>query len=313
MLPVVHHSVYAARIPTQRRFPTSKYLRLIEVLRDEGIASAANTIAPKPVSCATLERAHKFSYVYAVVNQSLDQAAVRRIGFPVTAGLIRRTRHSIGGTISAGELALEHGLACNTAGGSHHAHADFGAGYCVFNDVAVAIRALQAKALIATAWVIDLDVHQGDGTAEIFSDDESVQTFSMHCEANFPAQKKRSDIDLGLPSGTGDEDYLQRLERCLDDLFAKPGPDIVFYNAGVDPHAEDRLGRLQLSDAGLAERDRYVVARCRARGLPVACVVGGGYSDDVDVLARRHAILYRTAAAIAEQEKPEFANRQIIS
>ncbi len=303
MLPIVHHPAYAAPIPGKRRFPMPKYARLIEVLRDTGIADEANTVAPQPVSYAALASAHEADYVRAVLSRSLDEAATRRIGFPITDALIRRSRHSIGGTILTGKLALEEGVACNTAGGSHHAHTDFGAGYCVFNDVAVAVRALQADAHIATAWVIDLDVHQGDGTAAMFAEDESVLTFSIHCQANYPAQKKRSDIDKGLSPGTGDDDYLEALSQSLARLFENDAPDIVFYNAGVDPHIDDRLGRLNLSDAGLAERDRRVITRCRDRGLPIACVLGGGYANDVDILARRHAILHRTAAAIAEQSQ----------
>ena len=301
MLPIVHHPAYLAPVPAGRRFPAHKYGRLIEVLREAGIAGAGNTLAPEPVSFADLAGVHESAYVRAALDRTLGEDAIRRIGFPLSSAVIRRSRHSIGGTLLAGELALAHGLACNTAGGSHHAHAGFGAGYCVFNDVAVAVRALQADGHVATAWVIDLDVHQGDGTAEIFAGDDSVVTFSMHCRANYPVRKKRSDLDEELPPGVGDSDYLERLSRCLDELFARAAPDIVFYNAGVDPHGEDRLGRLNLSDAGLAERDRRVIAGCRARGLPVACVIGGGYADDADTLARRHAILHRTAAGIAER------------
>ena len=301
MLPIVHHPAYLAPVPAGRRFPARKYGRLIEVLREAGIAGAGNTLAPEPVSFAALARVHEASYVRAALDLTLGEDAVRRIGFPLSGALIRRSRHSIGGTLLAGKLALRHGLACNTAGGSHHAHGGFGAGYCVFNDVAVAVRTLQADGHIGTAWVVDLDVHQGDGTAEIFAGDESVVTFSMHCRANYPARKKRSDIDEGLPPGVGDSDYLERLSRRLDELFARAAPDIVFYNAGVDPHGEDRLGRLNLSDAGLAERDRRVIARCRANGLPVACVIGGGYADDADTVARRHAILHRTASEIFER------------
>ncbi len=304
MLPIVHHPAYVFRMPAKHRFPMRKFGRLIEILRAEGIATDANTFEPEPVSFTALERAHNASYVRDVLSQTLDEAASRRIGFPISDRLVHRSRHSIGGTILTGSLALQHGLACNTAGGSHHAHASYGAGYCVFNDVAIAIRALQADGHIATAMVIDLDVHQGDGTAQIFAADESVFTFSMHCEANFPLNKETSDFDIALPRGVGDAAYLETLSRCLDQLLVGERPDIVFYNAGVDCHADDRLGRLMLTDRGLAERDRMVLERCRAERLPVACVLGGGYADNVDVLAQRHAILHRSAADLVAESMP---------
>ena len=298
MLPIVHHSGYVAPTPANHRFPMSKFARLIEILRDDGIATRDNTIEPEPASFADITRAHDTGYVRDVWNQTLDDSKTRRIGFRISDALVRRSQRSIGGTILSARLALEHGLACNTAGGSHHAHSGHGAGYCVFNDVAVAIRKLQADGDISTALVIDLDVHQGDGTAEIFADDESVFTFSLHCEANYPLEKAKSDLDTALPKGVGDAEYLETLARCLDHLLESQRPDIIFYNAGVDPHVDDRLGKLALSDSGLAERDRSVIERCRDQGLPVACVLGGGYANDVDILARRHAILHRTAANV---------------
>lgn len=304
MLPIVHHKAYVAPTPANHRFPMRKFGWLIEILRNEGIAMSGNTVAPEPASFAQLARAHSAAYVRDVLGQTLDEAATRRIGFPLSDRLVQRSRRSIGGTILTGRLALQHGLACNTAGGSHHAHFDHGAGYCVFNDVAVAIRCLQADGHIGTAMVIDLDVHQGDGTAQIFADDESVFTFSMHCEANFPAKKESSDFDMALPKGVGDTAYLETLAQCLEQLLAERRPDLVFYNAGVDCHADDRLGRLMLTDAGIAERDQLVLRRCRGDGLPVACVLGGGYSHDVDVLAQRHAILHRTAAEVFARSIP---------
>jgi acetoin utilization deacetylase AcuC-like enzyme len=196
-------------------------------------------------------------------------------------------------------LALETGLALNTAGGSHHARREQGAGFCVFNDVAVAIRVLQADGAIGRALVVDLDVHQGDGTAAIFAGDASVFTLSLHGERNYPLRKQRSSLDVGLPDGTGDEEYLAALSPALDTALAAAAPDIVFLNAGVDPHADDRLGRLALSDAGLRQRERLVMARVRAAGLPLACVIGGGYLEDVDRLAHRHAGLFAVAAEFA--------------
>jgi acetoin utilization deacetylase AcuC-like enzyme len=197
------------------------------------------------------------------------------------------------GTVLAARLALRHGLACNTAGGSHHAFAGFGSGFCVFNDVAVAARLLLAEGSVGRVLVVDLDVHQGDGTAAIFAADPSVVTFSMHCRTNFPARKQQSDLDVALEPGIGDEEYLAALDAVLGPLLDRVRPDLVFYNAGVDPHVDDQLGRLALSDAGLAARERRVLDACLGRGLPLACVLGGGYAPTVDLVAARHAILHR--------------------
>jgi len=298
-LPVVFHPAYVAPLPSDHRFPMEKFGRLFERLVAEGVVTVETAVEPMPAPRGWLELVHTPDYVSGILEQRLEPGAARRIGFPLTAALARRSQAAVGGTVQTGRLALEHGLACNTAGGSHHAFSTHGSGFCVFNDVAVAIRVLQAEGLIDTALVIDLDVHQGDGTAEIFADDPSVHTFSMHCAVNFPLRKQRSDRDIALPRGTGDDAYLETLGSELGSLLPGKRPDIVFYNAGVDPHVDDRIGRLSLSDAGLAARERMVLERCCAAGVPVAGVVGGGYSDDLDALANRHAILHRTAAVLA--------------
>jgi acetoin utilization deacetylase AcuC-like enzyme len=195
-------------------------------------------------------------------------------------------------------LALEHGVACNTAGGSHHAFSGFGAGFCVFNDVAVASRLLLAEGAVRRILVVDLDVHQGDGTAAMLAEEPRAFTLSVHCRSNFPARKQQSDLDVALDAEVGDADYLELIDRLLPALLDRVRPELVFYNAGVDPHREDRLGRLALTDAGLAERERLVLDAVRSRGLPLACIVGGGYADDLDVLARRHALLHEAIAAL---------------
>ena len=235
-----------------------------------------------------------------VLEQRLDSMALRRLGLPLSPELALRSRCAVAGTVLTARLALEHGVACNTAGGSHHAFAGFGAGFCVFNDVAVAARVLLAEGLIGRALVVDLDVHQGDGTAAILAGDPRVFTLSVHCRANYPARKQQSDLDVALDAGVGDADYLVLLENLLPALLDRLRPDLVFYNAGVDPHVEDRLGRLALSDQGLAERERMVLRAVCARGLPLACVVGGGYADDLDVLARRHALLHEAILALPD-------------
>lgn len=296
--PVVHHPAYVTPLPAQHRFPMPKFARLLACLRERDLLRPSQEFTPQPAPQAWLELAHQAGYVAAVLEQRLDLAAVRRLGLPLSPVLALRGRCAVAGTVLAARLALEHGVACNTAGGSHHAFPGFGAGFCLFNDVAVAARLLLAEGLIDRALVIDLDVHQGDGTAAIFAGDPRVVTLSVHCRANFPARKQQSDLDLALDPGVGDVGYLEALETILPAMLDRVRPDLVFYNAGVDPHVDDQLGRLALTDAGLAERERYVLGVCRTRGLPLACVVGGGYAADLDLLARRHAILHEAITAL---------------
>lgn len=276
----------------------AKFRRLHEHLLAQGIVTPAQVHAPVPASRAVLLHAHCEAYVDGVLEMRLDEKSMRRIGFELTPDVVARSRSAVAGTLLTARLALAHGLACNTAGGSHHAYAGHGSGYCVFNDVAVAARVLLAETAVRRVLVIDLDVHQGDGTAAICRDDACIVTFSMHCERNFPATKQLSDRDVALPPGLGDEAYLSILDDELRTLFASAPPDLVFYNAGVDPHAGDRLGHLALSDAGLAARERAVLTACRVRGIPVAGVLGGGYTHDLDALVERHALLFREAARL---------------
>ena len=301
-LPVVFHPDYTVPLPPGHRFPIGKFGRIKDVLLEDGVIAPADLVEPAPATREWLTLAHDDAYVDAVMALALDRRAVRRLGLPLSDALVRRGRAAVGGTVLTGRLALEHGLACNTAGGSHHAFSDHGAGFCLFNDVAVAIRVLRREGLIERALVVDLDVHQGDGTAAIFRGEPETFTFSLHCEANYPPAKETSDLDIGVPPGTGDAVYHSVLATHLPGLIARHRPEIVFYNAGVDPHAEDKLGRLALSDAGLARRDRTVIETCRAAGVPTACVVGGGYADDLDRLARRHTSVHRAAAAVASAE-----------
>ena len=300
-LPIVHHPSYTVPLPRRHRFPMNKFQALIEVLREDGLATGDNTHAPEPAPRWWLELAHDPLYVAEMLDGSVDPSVMRRIGLPWTPALVERARMSIGGTVLAARLALQRGLACQTAGGSHHAGIEAGAGYCVFNDVAVAARALQAMNLAMEMTVIDLDVHQGDGTAQIFHGDEAVFTFSMHCEKNFPVRKQTSDRDVALNEGLGDEAYLEILRGELDALCADRRPELVFYNAGVDPHEADRLGKLALSDQGLARRDAMVISACAERGIPLACVIGGGYDNDIAALGKRHATLHRQANRCYEQ------------
>lgn len=297
-LPIVHHEAYTAEIPADHRFPMRKYDRLAALIRAEGLAEAGFA-RPEAASAAELARAHDAAYVDAVLGFGLPPAIMREIGLPMNETVVRRAATAAGGTILAARLALEAGLACNTAGGSHHARAEQGAGFCTFNDVAVAIGVLLAERRIETALVVDCDVHQGDGTAAIFAGDARVTTLSLHGERNYPVRKRASTIDIGLADGTEDTAYLEALGAILPPLLDRLQPDIVFYNAGVDPHRDDRLGRLAMTDDGLARRDRMVVEAVRSRDLPLAGVIGGGYGSDVDAVARRHLSLFRAAAGFS--------------
>jgi acetoin utilization deacetylase AcuC-like enzyme len=244
-----------------------------------------------------LSLAHDPDYVQRFLEGTLAPAEVRRIGFPWSPGLVERTLHSAGGTLAASADALDSGFGGALAGGTHHASRSAGSGFCVFNDIAAAILWLRERAKIARAAVVDLDVHQGDGTAEIFASDPAVFTLSIHARNNFPFRKHPGTLDIALADGTGDEEYLAALAGALPRVFDF-APGVVFYQAGVDALAADRLGRLALSHAGLAERDRMVLEACRSRGIPVAITLGGGYCEPVEPTVEAHANTFRTAARV---------------
>jgi acetoin utilization deacetylase AcuC-like enzyme len=277
----------------------SKYPLLIEALRKRGLARPDALKMPGPAPAAWLKLAHAADYVDQVLACDVPARIEREIGFPVGPRVSLRAQLATAGTVLAARLALLNGIACNTAGGSHHARRAQGAGFCTFNDVAVASLVLLAEGAVGSILVVDLDVHQGDGTADILKDEPRVFTFSMHGDRNYPVRKIASDLDVALPDGTGDATYLERLGAILPELSARRRWDLVFYNAGVDVHAEDRLGRLALSNDGLRARDDMVIRHFRALGIPVCGVIGGGYSTDVAALAARHAILFEVAAAYA--------------
>ena len=299
MLPVVHHPDYQVPLRPRHRFPMSKYGYLRESLIRRGLMSRGRYLAPAPASQAQIEMAHAPDYAGRAFALALAPEEIRRIGLPANAAVVRRSRLSAAGTTLAGWLALEHGIACNSAGGSHHAAAGHGAGFCLFNDVAVAIGQLRAQGVAGPFLVIDADVHQGDGTAQIFAGHSDVFTLSIHAGKNFPARKALSDLDISLPDGTGDRAYLEVLRGALGQALARVTPRMVFYNAGVDVHAADKLGRLCLSDAGIRARDRLVIETIRGRGIPLVGVLGGGYADDPQDVAERHAILFEEAARAA--------------
>lgn len=298
-LPVVHHPDYDARFPANHRFPMGKYSHLIASLRRKGLANGAEVLVPEPAPAAWLKRVHDSDYVDNVIACTVPKAIEKEIGFPIDERVSARARYAAAGTVLAAKLAIRHGVACNTAGGSHHARRAHGAGFCTLNDAAIAAAELLAEGLAGRLLIVDLDVHQGDGTADIFAREPRVFTFSMHAQKNYPARKVHSDLDIDLPDGTGDETYLARLESVLPVLVDYARPDLVIYNAGVDPHENDQLGRLKLTDDGLRRRDRAVFAFFRERRIPVCGVIGGGYSRDIEALAERHAILFEVAAAFA--------------
>ena len=282
---------YTIPLPAGHKFPMTKYRMLRDLLGEDGCFRFEAAPFAEP---AVIELAHDAAYVRDFLNGSLADAAVRRIGFPWSEALVKRTLASVGGTLSATCDAFDSGWGGNLAGGTHHAFRAAGAGFCVFNDIAVAIQWLRAKQRIQRAAVIDLDVHQGDGTAQIFEADPSVLTLSMHAKSNFPFRKQRSKIDIEFEDGTGDPEYLNTLSRVLPRVFAFE-PDIVFYQSGVDPLGSDTLGRLALTPAGLQDRDRRVLAAARAHRVPIVITLGGGYSRPIELTAQAHANTFRTA------------------
>jgi acetoin utilization deacetylase AcuC-like enzyme len=259
---------------------------------------------PEAMPRRWIEAVHDVSYVEEVFACAVPPAKERRIGFPVTPHISRRSRLSVGGTWLAAKLAIAHGYAANSAGGSHHALADTGAGYCVFNDLAITANRLIAEHAADRILILDLDVHQGDGTAALTARRDDIFTLSIHAEKNFPARKARSSLDVPLPDGTDDRAYLATLTDVLPRVLDGFAPDLILYQAGVDPHGADRLGRLALTDAGLDARDRQVARMARARAIPLASTLGGGYGDDRMAVARRHAA---SMFALAEELRPTAA------
>ncbi|QDZ40890.1 histone deacetylase [Euhalothece natronophila Z-M001] len=299
-LPIVYHPHYVTPLPPGHRFPMSKFGILHDILLAEGIIQPQQVHQPEVPPQEWLKLIHTPDYIQGYYEGTLDKKVQRRIGLPWSKELVHRTCLAIGGTILTAQLALEHGIACNTAGGTHHAFPDYGSGFCIFNDLAVAAAVMLELELVKQILIVDLDVHQGDGTAFVFQNDPRVFTFSMHCGDNFPSRKQASDLDIPLPIGLDDDGYLQILAKQLPDVLSAVKPDLVLYDAGVDPHVEDRLGKLALSDWGIYRRDRAVLSTCLAAGYPTACVIGGGYSDDLNTLAYRHSLLHRAATAVFE-------------
>lgn len=292
-----YSDTFVLPLPAGHRFPMAKYSGLRQRLVAEEIVPPE---ALREAPCAEwddIRLVHTLEYTRAVEGGTLPREAQRRIGFPWSPQMVERARRSVGATIAASRAALEEGVGANLAGGTHHAFADRGEGFCVFNDVAIAARVLQRDHGIRRVAVVDCDVHQGNGTAAIFRGDPAVFTLSLHGAKNYPFKKEVSDLDVELDDGTGDEPYLAQLAHALDLTFAQR-PEVVFYLAGADPYEGDRLGRLKLTIAGLAARDAEVLGRCHAAGVPVIVTMSGGYADDVDAIVRIHANTIRVASTL---------------
>lgn len=292
-----YHDHFVFPLPDGHRFPMSKYALLRQRLLAEGVVGPRDLIVPKPATDAQLLTVHNPDYLHRVTGGKLTYKEARRIGFAWSPPLVERSRRSVGGTIAACRAALEDGLAANLAGGTHHAYPDHGEGYCIFNDSAVAARLMQLEGRASRIVILDCDVHQGNGTAVIFKDDPSVFTFSIHGAKNFPFHKESSDLDIALEDGTGDEEYLFALESGVKKALSSARAGLAIYISGADPYRGDRLGRLALTKAGLAERDRLVFDLCWQAGLPQATVMAGGYAKDVDDTVDIHFQTISTAVS----------------
>ena len=288
---------YAIPLPAGHRFPIAKYALLRDAVVASGLVSANTLHEPARASVEALRLVHTERYVNALIAGSLSSDEQRRIGLPWSEALVERSFRAVGGTCEAAQAALDQGVTMNLAGGTHHAFPDHGEGFCVFNDVGVAIRSLQRDGRIRRAAVVDLDVHQGNGTHAVFAGDASVFTFSMHGGRNYPFHKVPGSLDVELPDGTGDDVYLDALAGALPRVIAAAAPDLVIYLAGSDPHEGDRLGRLCLTFDGLARRDAMVLDACREVGIPVAITIAGGYGRDINDSVRVHLNTVRVAAA----------------
>lgn len=286
---------YYASIPNEHIFPMKKFQGLHRYMLDKEMVSENEIIEPKMIDFVDLMSAHTKRYSYGVWNGSLDKKEIRRMGLPWTKSLAIRSRLAVQGTLNAGIMALQDGIAGNLAGGTHHAMPDWGEGFCVYNDVAVAIKVLKQSMWINKALVIDCDVHQGNGTAEIFKDDDSVFTYSIHGEKNYPFKKPPSNLDVGLPDKTGDKEYHKNLIESLDSVFSSFDPDIVFYLGGIDPLETDHFGRLSLTLQGLRERDRIVIEMVTQKEMPLVLLLSGGYAPNLEETVIAHAQMYEIA------------------
>lgn len=298
MLKIAYHPIFKHPLPEGHRFPMEKYELLPQQLLHEGTCTKNNFFEPGMPKDEDVLAVHDKAYFTQLKNLDLDKSHVRKIGFPLSRGLVDREMRIARGTIEASKFALEHGIGMNIAGGTHHAYSFRGEGFCLLNDQAIAASYLLRKSLASKILIVDLDVHQGNGTAEIFSDEPSVFTFSMHGKKNYPFKKEKSSLDLELENGTGDGEYLRILKNTLPRLLEEQNPDFVFYLSGVDILATDKLGKLACTEAGCKERDRFVLQTCHDLKIPVEVSMGGGYSPQIRHIVNAHANTFRLAQEI---------------
>ena len=294
-LPVVNHKDYFAQIGDDHKFPINKFGDLADYLIHKKVVKKFY----KPYQCSdeTLKKAHSEKYIRDIKNKTLDEIGVKKIGFPLVDSVVQRSLIATGGTVLASKLAINYGIACNTAGGSHHANFEGGAGYCVFNDVAVAAHYLLDRGLAGKILIVDLDVHQGNGNSDIFKNNRNVFTFSMHSKSNYPAKKSVSDLDIELEDNMEDAQYIKLLKFYLNQLNEE-NFDYVFYVAGVDIHFNDRLGKLKISDEGVRKRDEIVTENFFSKGIPLCGVLGGGYNKDFNKLVELHSYLHQSCSKL---------------
>jgi acetoin utilization deacetylase AcuC-like enzyme len=301
-IPLVANPVYSYPFPAQHRFPMEKFALLQNYVAAQGWLVDNPFYRPGKASLGLLELAHCPAYLQRFIHNQQSPAELKAMGLPWSEALVRRTLISPNGTLLSALLALEKGIACHLAGGTHHAHANFASGFCILNDLAVAALALIKQRKVNRVLIFDCDVHQGDGTARILENHPSIFTCSIHCEANFPSEKARSHLDMALPRGTQTQQYLSTIQKTLKQAIALSQPDIILYDAGVDIYAQDPLGHFAVSELGIYERDFFVLNTCKSLGIPVATVIGGGYDDNRTALAARHALVIKAAVAVfAEQ------------
>ena len=292
-LPVVNHEDYFAKIGDDHKFPINKFSELANYIIKKNVVKKFHK--PYPCSSETLKFAHSEKYIRDITSKTLDKDGVKKIGFPLVDSVVKRSLVATGGTVLASKLAINYGISCNTAGGSHHANYNGGAGYCVFNDVAVAAHYLLNRGLANKILIVDLDVHQGNGNSDIFKENRNVFTFSMHSKTNYPAKKSISDLDVELEDNTEDDTYIKTLKHYLAELNQE-NFDFVFYIAGVDIHFNDRLGKLNISDQGVKLRDELVIENFYSKRIPFCGVLGGGYNKDFEKLVELHSLLHQTCA-----------------
>lgn len=298
MLKIAWSEIYAHALPDNHRFPMEKYNLLPEQLLYEGTISDSNLFAPTPLSESTIIRTHDPEYWGKLRDQNLTRQEERKTGFPLSHELVQREITIMGGTVQSAIYALEHGISMNIAGGTHHAFTNRGEGFCLLNDIAIAAHHLLDKALVKKILVVDLDVHQGNGTAEIFANEARVFTFSMHGASNYPMHKEASSLDVGLADGTDDKTYLKLLDQHLNSLFQQFEPEFVLFQSGVDVLATDKLGRLGMTIDGCKTRDKMVLRLCHENKVPLAITMGGGYSERISHIVESHANTYRLAQEI---------------